>query len=297
MILVILAAGLGSRYGGLKQLDSVSNSNESIIDFSLFDAIKSGATKVVFVVRKNFLNQIKELYLSKLGDKIKIEFVCQEVTTIPSEFSKNKRTKPWGTAHALWMAKDVVKDNFCVINADDFYGKDAFLKMSEFLKISKKTSYEFSMVGYQIEKTLSKNGTVSRGECLIDSEKYLREINERTSIHKKGNAIIYQEKEQEIELKSNTLVSMNFWGFTPQIFNEIEEQLYHFLKENYQEENKEFYLPTIVNNLLINKKASVKVLETNANWMGVTYKKDKENIVLKISKLKKTGIYPKKLWN
>ena len=297
MILVILAAGLGSRYGGTKQLDIVGNDNETIIDFSIYDAIKCGFKKIIFVVRRDILEEVKERFASKLSNKIIVEYVCQEINDIPQEFRNTTRTKPWGTAHALLTTKKFVNENFCVINADDFYGSDAFFKMAKFLKTAKLTSYNFSMIGYLIENTLSENGTVSRGECIIDANFYLDKVYERTSIFKKRDKIVSIENDKEIEIKNNTMVSMNIWGFTPQVFKEIEVQFYQFLRENYQTEKKEFYLPTVVNNLIIEKKASVKVLETNTNWMGVTYKEDKKTVVAKILKLKKESIYPKKLWS
>ena len=297
MVLVILAAGMGSRYGGLKQLDVISNDDESIIDFSLFDAIEAGFKKVVFIVRKDILQQAKDIYKPKLKGKIEVDFVCQELDDIPSEFKNNTRKKPWGTAHALLVAKDVVNDNFCVINADDFYGKDAFFKMYEFLKEVKTTSTNYSMIGYYIENTLSENGTVSRGECMVDNTSNLQEVYERTSISKKGETIVYEENNKEFHIKSNTMVSMNFWGFTPEIFNEIEKQFYEFLEKNYQKEKEEFYLPLVVNSLLKEEKTTVKVIETTSKWMGVTYKEDKENVVLKVKGLKEKGIYPKELWS
>ena len=297
MVLVILAAGMGSRYGGLKQLDVVSNTNESIIDFSLFDAINAGFKKVVFVVRKDILQQAKDIYNPKLKGKIEVVFVCQELDNIPKEFKNNNRKKPWGTAHALLVAKDVITNNFCVINADDFYGKDAFLKMAQFLKEVKPSSNNYSMIGYHIENTLSENGSVSRGECIVNNNCYLKEVYERTSISKNEEKIIYIENDKQFEIKEKTIVSMNFWGFTPQIFVEIENQFYQFLKENFQTEKEEFYLPLVINNLLENQKATVKVIETTSQWMGVTYKEDKESVVLKIEGLKQKGIYPEKLWS
>ena len=297
MVLVILAAGLGTRYGGLKQLDVVSDNNESIIDFSLFDAIKAGFSKVVFIVRENILEQMKSAFTQKLKGKIKIDFVCQEIHKIPSEFKNNMRVKPWGTAHALLMAQNIVTENFCVMNADDFYGREAFFKIATFLKAIPKESNQYAMVGFPIENTLSENGIVSRGTCSVDSQSFLQAVHERTGICKKGNKILYNSNNQDIELRKNTTVSMNFWGFTPQIFTEIESQFYTFLKENYQEEEKEFYLPTVVHNLIEHKKARVKVLETTANWMGVTYREDKQNVVDKIKILKENKDYPYKLWN
>ena len=297
MVLVILAAGMGSRYGGLKQLDVVGDNNESIIDFSLFDAIESGFKKVVFVVRKDFLEQIKEVFLPRLEGKLEVEFVCQELENIPDQFKNSGRIKPWGTAHALLMAKDVVNDNLCVINADDFYGKEAFLKIGNFLKITNPKSFDFSMVGYFIQNTLSENGTVSRGQCLVDVNGNLVDVSEKTDICKKEDIIVYQENDQEYEIKENTIVSMNFWGFTPLIFKEIEEQFYEFLKENSNEPKKEFYLPLVVNNLLESKKATVKVLESSASWMGVTYREDKDQVIVAVAKLKQEELYPKNLWS
>lgn len=297
MVLVILAAGMGSRYGGLKQLDVVGDNNESIIDFSLFDAIDAGFKKVVFIVRKDILDQAKEIYIPKLKDKVEVEFVCQELDDIPTEFKENNRKKPWGTAHALLVAKDVIKNNFCVINADDFYGKDAFFKMADFLRSISNTSYSFSMIGYLIKNTLSENGSVSRGECVVDSNFYLKEVHERTSITRINNKIVYQENNNEIHIDENTNVSMNFWGFTPEIFSEIEQQFHQFLKEKYLTEKEEFFLPLVVNSLLNRKKATVKVIETTSKWMGVTYKEDKEIVVSKIKEFKQKDIYPKELWN
>ncbi|XRE42074.1 hypothetical protein ACIVBQ_000278 [Tenacibaculum discolor] len=297
MTLVILAAGMGTRYGGLKQLDTISNENEAIIDFSIYDAIKYGFKKVVFVVRKDFLETIKSLYLPKLQDKIKVEFVCQEVSNIPTEFKNNNRIKPWGTGHALLSVKNVVNDNFCVINADDFYGANAFFKIAEFLKNTPISSTKYAMVGFQIQNTLSENGTVSRGECYLDSGSYLKRVVERTNINLINNHIVYSENNQEKEIQKNSLVSMNFWGFTPTIFQEMETLFYQFLKENYRTEKEEFYLPSVVNYLLETQKATVKVLETSSNWLGVTYKEDKEVVVSKIAELKKDGIYPESLWS
>ena len=297
MTLVILAAGFGSRYGGLKQLDIVGNTNETIIDFSLFDAINAGFKKVVFIVSESILEEMKKSFFPKLKGKIEVEFVCQEVTEIPSKFISNLRVKPWGTAHALLMAKNVVTTNFCVINADDFYGRDSFLKMTDFLKKTSTSSNQFSMVGYLIKNTLSETGTVSRGECTTDNNNYLKKIIERNDIYSKNNSIYYTDNSIEIELKEDTIASMNFWGFTPTVFNEIEKQFYLFLNENYKEPKKEFYLPMVVNSLITTKKATVKVLETNSNWMGVTYKEDKQTVISKIKKLKENNVYPKSLWS
>lgn len=297
MTLVILAAGMGTRYGGLKQLDIISNEDEAIIDFSIYDAIKHGFKKIVFVVRKDILEAIKNLYLPKLKNKVLVDFVCQEITNIPVEFKDNSRAKPWGTAHALLTAKDVVTDNFCVINADDFYGENAFLKMANFLNETPTSSTKYAMVGFQIENTLSKNGSVSRGECYVDSDKNLTQIIERTNIRLIKNKIVYTEKKHAKEIHKNTLVSMNFWGFTPSIFSETEALFHQFLQENYQSEKKEFYLPSVVNHLLEKKRASVQVLQSRDCWLGVTYKEDKKTVATEIEKLKQAKVYPKYLWS
>lgn len=297
MTLVILAAGMGTRYGGLKQLDIISNEDEAIIDFSIYDAIKHGFKKIVFVVRKDILEAIKNLYLPKLKNKVLVDFVCQEITNIPVEFKDNSRAKPWGTAHALLTAKDVVTDNFCVINADDFYGENAFLKMANFLNETPTSSTKYAMVGFQIENTLSKNGSVSRGECYVDSDKNLTQIIERTNIRLIKNKIVYTEKKHAKEIHKNTLVSMNFWGFTPSIFSETEALFHQFLQENYQSEKKEFYLPSVVNHLLEKEIASVQVLQSRDCWLGVTYKEDKKTVATEIEKLKQAKVYPKYLWS
>ncbi|CAM1340627.1 sugar phosphate nucleotidyltransferase [Tenacibaculum amylolyticum] len=297
MVLVILAAGLGSRYGGLKQVDVVSGENEAIIDFSIYDAIRNGFKKVIFVVREDILETMKTLYVSKLNGKIEIDFLCQKIAKVPSEFKNNNRIKPWGTAHALLTVKNHVRENFCVINADDFYGNEAFSKITNFLKSASNTSNQYAMVGFQIQNTLSQNGTVSRGECFTNTNSDLEKVIERTNITLIGDEIIYSENNQKKEIEKNTLVSMNFWGFTPTIFKEMDKLFYQFLEQNYLTEKKEFYLPAVVNYLLENKKASVKVLETTANWMGVTYKEDKKGVITKISELKSEGIYPENLWS
>ena len=295
--LVILAAGMGSRYGGTKQLDVVSNENETIMDFSLFDAIKAGFTKVVFIVRKDILDEVKADFDKKLQGKATVEYVCQEVTEIPKQFKNNERQKPWGTGHALLVAKDIIKDNFCVINADDFYGLDAFKSIISFLKQTEESNTDFAMVGYQIFNTLSDNGSVSRGESFVNDNQRLEQIIERTAITKKGNEIVYKDDEgKEVLLSQDTLVSMNFWGFTPAFLPFLEQEFKLFLQENCQELKNEFFLPLVVDNLIQQKIANVSVLKTTAKWMGVTYMEDKAIVVEEIKKLKAATVYPAKLW-
>ena len=295
--LVILAAGMGSRYGGTKQLDAVSDNGETIMDFSLFDAIKAGFTKIVFIVRKDILEEVQTDFDKKLDGKIKVEYICQETTNIPAKYKDNNRVKPWGTAHALLVAKELINENFCVINADDFYGFDAFKSILSFLKETDAESTNFAMVGYPILNTLSDNGSVSRGESFIDANNKLHKIIERTAITKNGNNIVYKDDDgSEGILSKETLVSMNFWGFTPKFLAQLEVAFDVFLAGNSQELKQEFFLPIVVDSLIQNKTASVEVIKTDAAWMGVTYKEDKDTVVTKVKQLKEKEIYPEKLW-
>jgi NDP-sugar pyrophosphorylase family protein len=295
--LVILAAGMGSRYGGTKQLDAVSGHGETIMDFSLFDAVKAGFTKVVFIVRKDILEEVKTDFGSKLEGKVAVEYVIQETSNVPEKYKENQRTKPWGTGHALLVAKDVIKENFCVINADDFYGYDAFVSILSFLKKTDENKNEYAMVGYPIFNTLSDNGSVSRGETFVDENNNLHKITERTSITKQGDAIVYKTEEgEEATISNDTLVSMNFWGFTPAFLEFLEVEFNDFLEENVNELKTEFFLPFVVDNLIQNKQADVKVIATDALWMGVTYKEDKDIVVNKVKELIDASLYPSKLW-
>ena len=295
--LVVLAAGMGSRYGGTKQLDAVSENGETIMDFSLFDAIKAGFNKVVFIVRKDILEEVKNDFNRKLGSGIEVEYVCQDTSQVPEKFKENNRVKPWGTAHALLAAKEVIDENFCIINADDFYGLDAFTSIMSFLKSVSTSSTNFGMVGYQIANTLSDNGSVSRGQCFVSSDQKLAKIIERTAISKKGDSIVYVSDENIEEILSiDTLVSMNFWGFTPAFLEYLETEFEAFLEVNLHSLKAEFFLPLVVDNLIKNNQANVAVFKTNAKWMGVTYKEDKEPVVAKVKELKEMGVYPVKLW-
>ena len=297
LTLVILAAGMGSRYGGTKQLDAISENGETIMDFSLFDAIKAGFTKVVFIVRKDILEEVKTEFGAKLEGKVQVDYAIQETTKVPVKFSDNERVKPWGTAHALLVAKDMIKDNFCVINADDFYGLDAFKTIVSYLKEANESSTNYAMVGYPIYNTLSENGSVSRGETFADENKNLQQIKERTAITKKGNEIVFENEEGKEEVMSNdTIVSMNFFGFTPTFLTFLDAAFKAFLEENYKELKAEFFLPLVVDYLIKKKAAKMKVLSTDAKWMGVTYKEDKEVVVDKVKDLIAQSVYPPKLW-
>lgn len=295
--LLVLAAGMGSRYGGLKQLDHLGTSGETIMDYSVFDAVRAGFGKVVFVIRRSFENEFRDMFISKLEGKIDVELVYQDLDNIPAGFEiPADRTKPWGTGHAILMAKDVIKEPFAVINADDFYGANAFKVMADFLTSGVSESV-YAMNGYQLNKTLSEFGTVARGICSADADGFLTDIKERTSIERKANGkIVFTENGAETELDENVPVSMNFWGFAPNLFKHLEEKFTTFLKANASNPKSEFYIPFVVDDLMKEGKVKTKVLPANSTWFGVTYKEDKPSTMAKIAELVKQGVYPEKLW-
>jgi dTDP-glucose pyrophosphorylase len=296
--LLVLAAGMGSRFGGIKQLDGIGPSGETIMDYSIYDAIKSGFNKIVFVIREELLDDFEEIVSSKFQDRIKISYVFQKTEILPDGFQKpNKREKPWGTAHAVWCAKDEIKSPFALINADDFYGRNSFEVMADFLlKLDPNDISKQCLIGFSLDKTLSENGSVSRGVCAMDENGNLTEIEERTKIFKKGNAAVYVENEKEFPLTGKEPVSMNMMGFTPAIFQSIEKGMISFLKEKGHESKAEYYLPIVLNNLVKNGEAQVKVLPTSATWFGMTYKEDRQMVVDNVNELINKGIYPKALW-
>ncbi|MCB0503981.1 MAG: nucleotidyltransferase [Cyclobacteriaceae bacterium] len=294
--LLVLAAGMGSRYGGLKQADQVGPNGETIIDYSIYDAIRAGFGKVVLVVRQNILDEMKGLFDPKWGDKINLEYAIQEVN-VPIEGISNlpERTKPWGTGHAVMVAKHLIDEPFAVINADDFYGADAFKTMSEFLQDAVSDN-ENAMVGYILKNTLSDHGYVSRGICETDVNNYLITVTERTNIERINGEVAFTEKDgSQHSLDENSYVSMNFWGFNPNFFTVAESQFREFVRLNADNEKAEFFIPLIVGNLMDEGKLKVKVLESTAQWMGVTYQEDKPVVIKKISQLIKAGLYPEKL--
>jgi dTDP-glucose pyrophosphorylase len=296
--LVILAAGMGSRYGGVKQMDTFTPEGDTIIDFSLFDAIQAGFGKVVFIIRKSFQAEFKAIFDKKLFGKVEIEYVYQELENVPEKYINPERVKPWGTGHALLMTKDVVKENFAIINADDFYSRQAFNAIAEQLRNTDKNSYDFSMVAYSLKNTVSDNGYVSRGECTVDENGFLTDVVERVRIEKIDGILKSEnEKAEMLPIDENITVSMNFWGFTPKCFEFGGKLFLAFLENNKANLKAEFYLPTIVNKMLDSNKVSVKVLESDSKWFGVTYSDDKEKAQKEISKLKENGVYPKNLWN
>ncbi len=296
--LFILAAGMGSRYGGLKQLDGLGPNGETIMDYSVYDAVRAGFGKVVFVIRESFEEDFRNIVLKKYEGIIPTEVVFQDIADIPEGFTVNpERSKPWGTNHAVLMGKDVINEPFAVINADDFYGKESFEVMAEFLRgvVGKKNQY--SMLGYHVGNTLSDSGTVARGVCEVDAEGNLTNVVERTSIIRKDGKIVFTDEDgKDVELKENTPVSMNFWGFTPEYFDYSEAEFKNFLKEHGNELKSEFFIPLVVNNLMVSGQASCKVLDTTSSWFGVTYADDRPSVVAKIQKLIDAGVYPEKLY-
>lgn len=298
LTLLVLAAGMGSRYGGLKQLDQVGPSGETIIDYSVYDAIEAGFNKIVFIIRKDIEKEMKEILFDKYSKKIKIDYVFQELDNIPEgvDFPED-RVKPWGTGHAVLMAKNVINEPFVVINADDFYGKSAFKVVADYMKSHiDDLQGKNCMAGYLLKNTLSEHGTVSRGVCKVNDEKELIEITERTKIGWSNHKIIADDNGNNLELDGNIYVSMNFWGFTPDVFPELESEFKKFIQKNSYDIKSEYYIPSIVSHQINNGIASVKVLEANDQWFGVTYKEDKPLVIDKIKKLTEAGKYPNKLW-
>jgi UTP-glucose-1-phosphate uridylyltransferase len=297
MTLLILAAGMGNRYGGLKQLDEVGTHGETIMDYSVFDAKRAGFQKIVFIIRKDFALEFEKKILNKYQNQIEVEYVFQDINDIPEgcSFDANRK-KPWGTGHAVMVGQKAINTPFAVINADDFYGYDAFCVTFEYLQKIKQTHGKYSMVGYIINNTLSESGFVSRGVCQVDENNNLTNITERTKIEKTNNFISYiDDNGNTVKISDNSIVSMNFWGFTPDYFEFSKKMFVDFLNKNGNDNNAEFYIPTVVNNLINNRQAEVKVLKTTAKWFGITYAQDKIQTISNIRKLIEKGEYPQKI--
>lgn len=293
--LLVMAAGMGSRYGGIKQIDGFGPSGETIMDYSLFDAVRAGFTKVVFIVRDEILETVKEKFLPKLQGKVEVEFVVQSIDKlIPSFYNIAERTKPWGTGHALLCARDVIQEPFVAINADDFYGKDAFASVASYFRSD--TTGAHAMVGFTLSNVLSGHGSVSRGVGEQDAEGYLQSVVERTTIVTENGKVISKEASGDRVLDPSAPTSMNFWGFHPSVFALASSMFDDFLKENHQNLKAEFYIPLIVNELIHRGLGKVKVLGGGNIWFGVTYKEDKEEVSSKIRALIAKGEYPAKLW-
>ncbi|MDR2147903.1 MAG: nucleotidyltransferase [Tannerella sp.] len=296
--LFVLAAGMGSRYGGLKQLDGLGPNGETIMDYSIFDAIRGGFGKVVFVIRKDFEEDFRTKILSKYENHIPVEVVFQSLDRLPAGFScPPERTKPWGTNHAVLMGKSVIHEPFAVINADDFYGRDSFAVLGEELAGVFGEKNKYSMVGFRVGNTLSESGSVARGVCETDADGYLTTVVERTAIERIDGEIQFtDENGQKVVLNENVPVSMNMWGFTPDYFAYSEDYFREFLKNNLQNLKSEYFIPLMVNELVTRRIATVKVLDTTSKWFGVTYSDDRQGVVDKIRELVNRGEYPEKLF-
>ena len=296
--LFVLAAGMGSRYGGLKQLDGLGPNGETIMDYSIFDAIRGGFGKLVFVIRKSFEEDFRNKILSKYENHIPCELVFQDLNDLPEGFTcPEGRQKPWGTNHAVLMGKSVIKEPFAVINADDFYGRDSFAVIGKQLSEMGDKQNEYCMVGYRVGNTLSESGSVARGVCETNEAGYLTGVVERTAIERiDGDIQFIDENGQKVVLEENVPVSMNMWGFTPEYFVHSEKYFVDFLKENIDKPKSEFFIPLVVNELITKGIATVKVLDTTAKWFGVTYAADRQGVVDKIQALVDAGEYPNKLF-
>lgn len=294
--LVILAAGMASRYGSMKQVQSFGPNGETIMEYSIYDAIRSGFGKVIFIIREEFADAFKQKFEPKLNGKITTDYVFQSLDKfIGNHTISSERTKPWGTAHAVLCCKGKVNEPFAVINADDFYGKDAFEKAYNFL-VNHCNNTTYGIVGYCLNNTLSENGSVSRGVCKIDEKNNLQEINERTKIYKRGDEIVYEENKTEHVLPADAKVSMNYICYAPNVIDLCEQEFDKFLTKSGNELKSEFFLPAITNNFIQNKLGEVKVIGTDAKWFGVTYKEDAPAVYTSISALVKNGYYPENLW-
>lgn len=301
-VLVIMAAGMGSRYGGLKQIDPIDNEGHIIIDFSIYDALEAGFEEVVFIIKKENEKDFRECIGNRMEKLVKVSYAFQELTDLPEGFEVPEgRKKPFGTGHAILSCKDIIDGPFAVINADDYYGKNAYKMMYDYLcKQQDDDKYRYAMVGYVLENTLTENGHVARGVCEISEDGYLQNINERTRIEKVDNGTAYTENDGAtwVTIPQGSTVSMNLWGFGKSILGELEKRFTIFLEENLKENplKCEYFLPSVIGELLNEGTATVEVMKSLDRWYGVTYREDKEKVVEAIQKLKDDGLYPKKLW-
>ncbi len=294
--LLILAAGMASRYGSMKQTEGFGPDGETIMDYSIYNAIRAGFGKVVFIIRKDFAENFKEVFEPKLKGRIEVDYVYQELEDFVDKIHMPEgRTKPWGTGHALLCAKEKVKEPFAVINADDFYGKDSFEKAADFL-INKCDENTSAIIGYKLINTLSEHGTVSRGVCEVDENNLLTVINERIKIYKKEDDVVFEDGSNLTVLKDDTNVSMNFWCFHPSVFNITEKLFANFPKNNMENIKAEFFIPYIADFILKNPNSKILVIPTSSQWFGVTYKEDAAGVKESLYKLIEAGEYPDRLW-
>ena len=298
--LLVLAAGIGSRYGGLKQIDPIGPYGETIIDYSIFDAIRAGFGEVVFVIRRDIETDFRASIGQKFEQRIEVTYAYQELNMLPDNISVlSSRKKPWGTGHAVLVAENFINEPFAVINADDFYGMTSFQLLGDYLRtVQDSLTANYAMVGFTLWNTLSEFGSVARGVCQSDAQNFLKHIVETTDIEKEGEHARYTDAAGKQHLLSgDETVSMNMWGFTVSIFDHLRHQFLDFLQKRGTEESSEFYIPTVVNNLISQGLAQVKVLPSPASWFGVTYKEDRPYVVNGIKNLISTGVYPKRLWD
>jgi len=298
-VLVVLAAGIGSRYGGLKQMDPLGRHGEAIIEYSVFDAIEAGFEDVIFIINHKIEKDFKEVIGQRVEPYIRVQYAFQELEDIPESIKITKdRVKPFGTAHALYAARHLIKGPFAIINADDYYGKEAYMKLFDFLSDTTNDETDYAMVGYQLKNTVTENGYVSRGICNLDTDENLKNVVERIHIEKRAKDIAYLKDEVWTTLPEETIVSMNMWGLKPSLIEEIEGSIVDFLKEAIKVNplKGEFYLPYVVDQMVQKNKANVKVLKTNEKWYGVTYQEDKAMVVEAINQMIDEGKYPEKLW-
>jgi choline kinase len=298
-VLLILAAGIGSRFGGLKQAEGVGPSGEAILDYSIYDAIRAGFKKVVFVIRKDILDDMQRIFFDKWKDKIEVDYIFQEVNNLPAGFqSPEGRIKPWGTGHAIWCAGEKIREPFCMINADDFYGRRSYELCASFLSdIQNLIDGKYALIGYILKNTLSEHGYVSRAECVTNSYGQLASITERLKIKREGDLVVFQDDKDESRIISeNTVVSMNMWGFMPSLFKYIEDDLLVFLEDNSSSLKAEFLLPNVIDRLIKSGEVEIPVLPTEARWFGMTYKEDLEMVKGRLAELVRAGEYPTPVW-
>ncbi|HTQ65636.1 MAG TPA: sugar phosphate nucleotidyltransferase [Puia sp.] len=295
--LLILAAGMASRYGSMKQIQGFGPGGETIMDYSIYDAIRSGFKKVVFIIRKDFADDFRNIFEPKLKGKVELDYVYQDLHDFINGYEvPQERTKPWGTAHAVLCAKTAIREPFAVINADDFYGRDAFQKAYYFLTAETRNDL-YSIIGYHLAKTLSENGSVSRGVCEVDKDENLVSIAERTKIYRDTNGkIVYEEGDKKVEVRDDSKVSMNFWCFDASVFPFIEKIFLEFLSENSKNPKAEFFIPIIGDRFISEGRGRIKVIPTDAKWFGVTYKEDAPEVQKSLHALIKAGEYPERLW-
>lgn len=299
MTLVILAAGMGSRYGGLKQIDPIGPNGEFILDYSIYDALKAGFDHVVFIIKEENLDIFRETIGKRIENHVKVDYVFQDINDLPDDIKVPEgRVKPWGTGHAVLCAEGAVKDDFAVINADDFYGRDSFVKLADFMRLADKSNdrHQFCMSGFVLENTLTENGHVSRGVCETDANGYLTKVTERTKIQRNGEKSQYFENDVWNDLPEGSTVSMNCWAFTPALFPELRRLFLRFFDVNTDELKGEFFLPFAVQELIDDKICDVKVLKTASKWYGVTYQEDRKMVVDAIRNMIADGEYPEQLW-